>query len=169
MTGTPERDHAADHLAGLAPASLVVAAGRPPRIPGAPVNTPVELSATYAAPLTGTGYGRNGNATWTALEEAVGVLEHGDALVFASGMAAVAAAMAFVPAGGTVVAPRNAYNITTALLADYAAEGHTVRHVVPSCRANPRKATSPPTHRLIPTRWKTMVSMATSWSLVPAA
>jgi cystathionine gamma-synthase len=129
VTGTPERDHAAAHLTGLAPASLVVAAGRPPRIPGAPVNPPVELSATYAAPLTGTGYGRNGNATWTALEEAVGVLEHGDALVFASGMAAVAAAMAFVPAGGTVVAPRNAYNITTALLADYAAEGHTVRHV----------------------------------------
>ena len=59
----------------------------------------------------------------------MGALEHGDALVFASGMAAVAAAMAFVPAGGTVVAPRNAYNITTALLADYAAEGHTVRHV----------------------------------------
>ena len=44
-------------------------------------------------------------------------------------MAAIAAAMAFVPAGGTLVAPRNAYNITTALLADYATEGHTVRHV----------------------------------------
>ena len=113
----------------LAPASLVVAAGRPPRTPGAPVNVPIELSATYAAPLTGTGYGRNGNATWTAFETAVGALEHGDALVFASGMAAVAAAMGFAPAGGTIVAPRNAYNITTALLADYAAEGHEVRHV----------------------------------------
>ena len=129
VTGTHEPDHAAGHLADLAPASLVVAAGRPPRVPGAPVNPPVELSATYAAPVAGTGYGRNGNATWTALEEAVGALEHGDALVFGSGMAAIAAAMAFVPAGGMVVAPRNAYNITTALLADYATEGHTVRHV----------------------------------------
>jgi cystathionine gamma-synthase len=129
VTGTPEFPDAPAHLAGLSPASLVVAAGRPPRIPGAPVNTPVELSATYAAPVTGTGYGRNGNATWTALEEAIGVLEHGEALVFGSGMAAVSAAMAFAPAGGTIVAPRNAYNITTALLADYATEGHTVRPV----------------------------------------
>jgi cystathionine gamma-synthase len=129
VTGTHEPDRAAGHLDDLAPASLVVAAGRPPRVPGAAVNPPIELSATYAAPLAGTGYGRNGNATWTALEEAVGALEHGDALVFGSGMAAIAAAMAFVPAGGTVVAPRNAYNITTALLADYATEGHTVRHV----------------------------------------
>ena len=129
MTGTREPRHGAADLEGLSPASLVVAAGRPRRIPGAPVNPPVELSATYAAPHAGTGYGRNGNATWTALEEAVGALEHGDALVFASGMAAIAAAMAFVPAGGTVVAPRTAYNITTALLADYADEGHTVRDV----------------------------------------
>jgi cystathionine gamma-synthase len=129
VTGTSESDPPAAHLAGLSPASLVVAAGRPPRIPGAPVNVPVELSATYAAPPSGTGYGRNGNATWTALEDAVGALEHGQALVFGSGMAAIAAAMAFVPAGGTVVAPRTAYNITTALLADYAAEGHTVRKV----------------------------------------
>jgi len=129
VTGTREPRHGAADLDGLSPASLVVAAGRPRRIPGASVNPPVELSATYAAPQAGTGYGRNGNATWTALEEAVGALEHGDALVFASGMAAIAAAMAFVPAGGTVVAPRTAYNITTALLADYADEGHTVRHV----------------------------------------
>ena len=129
MTGTREPRHGAADLEGLSPASLVVAAGRPRRIPGAPVNPPVELSATYAAPHAGTGYGRNGNATWTALEEAVGALEHGDALVFASGMAAIAAAMAFVPAGGTVVAPRTAYNITTALLADYADEGHAVHHL----------------------------------------
>jgi cystathionine gamma-synthase len=129
VTGTSEPRHGAADLEGLSPASLVVAAGRPRRIPGAPVNPPVELSATYAAPHAGTGYGRNGNATWTALEEAVGALEHGDALVFASGMAAIAAAMAFVPAGGTVVAPRTAYNITTALLADYADEGHAVHHL----------------------------------------
>jgi cystathionine gamma-synthase len=129
VTGTREPRHGTADLEGLSPASVVVAAGRPRRIPGAPVNPPVELSATYAAPPAGTAYGRNGNATWMALEEAVGALEHGNALVFASGMAAIAAAMAFVPPGGTVVAPRTAYNITTALLADYADEGHAVRHV----------------------------------------
>ena len=32
------------------------------------------------------------------------------------------------------------------------------------CRASPRNATSPPTQRLMPTRWKTIVSTATSWS-----
>ena len=35
------------------------------------------------------------------------------------------------------------------------------------CRASPRNATSPPTQRLMPTRWKIIVSTATSWSLVP--
>jgi cystathionine gamma-synthase len=108
VTGTREPRHGTADLEGLSPASVVVAAGRPRRIPGAPVNPPVELSATYAAPPAGTAYGRNGNATWMALEEAVGALEHGNALIFASGMAAIAAAMAFVPPGGTVVAPRTA-------------------------------------------------------------
>jgi cystathionine gamma-synthase len=113
----------------LTPASLVVALGRPPRIPGASVNPPVELTATYAAPEQGVGYGRNGNPTWTAFEEAVGALEHGDALVFGSGMGAITAAMSLLPPGGTVVAPRHAYNLTSALLEDYAKAGHDVRSV----------------------------------------
>lgn len=116
-------------LDDLSPASLVVAAGRPVRIPGASVNPPVELTSTYAAPESGVGYGRNGNPVWTAFEEALGRLERGSALVFGSGMAAISAAMSLLPTGGTVVAPRHAYNLTTALLADYAAAGHEVRHV----------------------------------------
>jgi cystathionine gamma-synthase len=43
-------------------------------------------------------------------------MEGGEALVFASGMAAVAAAVSLVPHGGTVVVPAHAYNGTTALL-----------------------------------------------------
>ncbi|MEI2732674.1 MAG: PLP-dependent transferase [Dermatophilaceae bacterium] len=114
---------------GLAPETLVVAAGRPPRRPGAPVNVSVELSTTYAAPPGSVAYGRYDNATWAALQEAIGALEGGRALAFASGMAAISAALTLVPAGGAIVAPRAAYNTTTAALVDLADHGHELRWV----------------------------------------
>jgi cystathionine gamma-lyase len=56
------------------------------------------------------GYGRTGNPTWTAYEEALASLEGGDALAFASGMAAVAAALLPVlKPGDVLVAPHDAY------------------------------------------------------------
>ena len=117
-------------LDDLSPASVLVAAGRPARVPGASVNPPVDFTSTYAAPgSTGVGYGRNGNAVWTAFEEALGHLEGGDALVFGSGMAAISAVLALVPPGGVVVTPRHAYNLTNVLLEDYAKAGYEVRHV----------------------------------------
>lgn len=106
-----------------------MAAGRPERTPGASVNPPIELTSTYVAREGGVGYGRNGNATWTAFEDALGQLEGGDALVFASGMAAITSVMSLLPEGGTVVTPRHAYNLTTSLLADYAKAGHDIREV----------------------------------------
>ncbi|WP_295692846.1 PLP-dependent transferase [Lapillicoccus sp.] len=116
-------------LDDLSPASVVVAAGRPPRRPGASVNPPVEFTSTYAAPEAGVAYGRNGNAVWDAFEEALGHLEGGHARVFASGMAAISATLALVPAGGTVVTPRHAYNLTNVLLEDYREAGYEVRQV----------------------------------------
>ncbi|WP_432496483.1 trans-sulfuration enzyme family protein [Kineococcus gypseus] len=106
----------------LSPETLAVVAGRPPRAAGSELNTPVSLSATYvgggdALGEGGLGYGRFGNPTWEALEEALGALEGGGALTFASGMAAVAAALHLAPAGATVLVPRGAYNGTHALLA----------------------------------------------------
>lgn len=75
-------------------------------------------------------YARAGNPTWTAFEEALGSLEGGDALVFASGMAAVAAALSLVPHGGRVVVPTAAYNGTLVTLADRAEAGEVeVTHV----------------------------------------
>ncbi|MEI2765820.1 MAG: PLP-dependent transferase [Dermatophilaceae bacterium] len=118
----------ADLPAGLAPATLVVAAGRPPRRPGAPVNVPVELASTYAAPPGSVAYGRYDNATWAALQEALGVLEGGRALVFASGMAAISATLS-LPPDGPIVAPRAAYNTTSALLHEMAEAGREVRWV----------------------------------------
>jgi len=104
------------HLADdLSPATRLVALGRQNRLPGAGVNAPLEFSSTYIAdgPVN---YARAGNPTWSAFEEALGSLEGGQALVFASGMGAVAAALSLVPHGGTVVVPAHAYNGTTALL-----------------------------------------------------
>ena len=122
----PVSDHPPD---ALSPATLLVAAGRPSREAGTGVNPPVEFSSTYAASLTATSYGRNSNPTWTALEEALGSLEGGDALVFASGMAAIAATLSLVPDGGPIVAPTAPYNLTSALLREYADQGHEVRIV----------------------------------------
>lgn len=99
----------------LSPATVTVAAGRPPRSPGASVNEAVWLTSTYVAdgPVD---YGRTDNPTWQAFEATLGELEGGQALVLSSGMAAIAAALALVADGSTVVAPRHAYSGTTALL-----------------------------------------------------
>ncbi|MEO3935801.1 PLP-dependent transferase [Dermatophilaceae bacterium Soc4.6] len=117
------------HLDDLSPASLVVAAGRPERVPGASVNPPIELTSTYAAPEAGVGYGRNGNPTWTAFEDALGALEGGTARVFGSGMAAISATASLVPRGGVVVVPRHAYSLSLSLFASYAEEGYDIRTV----------------------------------------
>lgn len=103
-------------------ATRSVALGRPAHEPGAPVNAPLELSSTYVAGAD-PGYGRVGNRTWDAFEQTLGGLEGGRCLAFASGMAAVAAALSLVPRGGVVVAPDGAYNTTLSLLEALAADG----------------------------------------------
>ncbi len=113
----------------LAPATRLVALGREPASPGAQVGAPLVLTSTYHADGA-VSYGRGGNPTWSALEEALGSLEGGDALVLASGMAAVSAAFSLLPHGGTVVVPDAAYNGVMATVGDLEAEGAaTVRRV----------------------------------------
>ncbi|HEX6057182.1 MAG TPA: PLP-dependent transferase, partial [Intrasporangium sp.] len=106
--------------------TFLVSAGRPLPEPGAPVNPPVVLSSTYVAdgPVN---YARAGNPTWDAFEEALGGLEGGRALVHASGMGAISAALSLVPARGTVVAPDTTYNGTVQLLEALERAGGTVR------------------------------------------
>ena len=89
----------------------------------------VVMSSTYrlGADLE---YGRDGNATWAALEGLVGELEGGHAVAFGSGLAACAAVLDAVPAGGAVVAPRSAYHgFTDQLRAREAVARLTVRWV----------------------------------------
>ena len=84
---------------GWAADTVAVQAGRPARVPGAPMNAPITLSSTYVHDAT-IEYGRDGNAGWGALEAALGALEGGRAVTFASGLAAATAIADLVPAGG---------------------------------------------------------------------
>ncbi|NYF97225.1 trans-sulfuration enzyme family protein [Janibacter cremeus] len=117
-SGTPATPHSPE----LSPRTQVVAAGRPPRAPGASLNPPVTFTSTYIAdgPVN---YARVDNPTWTPFEEAVGGLEGGQALLYSSGMAAVVAVLALVPRGGVVVAPAAAYNGVVVSLTEAAQEG----------------------------------------------
>ena len=88
--------------ASWAPDTVTVQAGRPARTPGAPMNPPIAMSSTYVhdAALE---YGRDGNTSWGAFEAALGRLEGGHAITFASGLAAATAIADLVPFGGTAV------------------------------------------------------------------
>lgn len=107
--------------------TTAVTAGRPAHAPGAPLNTPIHLSSTFHA-NGHFGYVRDGNPTSEAFEQALGALEGGRALAFASGMGALNAILDLVPPGGVVVAPLHAYSGTMKRIAELEALGRfTVR------------------------------------------
>ena len=98
-----------------APETVVVETGRPPREHDAALNPPITLTSTFIGTAGiedgGRQYGRYGNPTWEPFEAALAELE-GSALpglVFASGLAAVTAALDLVAPGGTVIMPRHCY------------------------------------------------------------
>jgi cystathionine gamma-synthase len=99
----------------LATESKVVAAGRPAKQPDGALNPPIALNSTFheGGPI---GYGRYGNETWSALEDAISILEGGKTLLFSSGMAAISAVFSLLPEGSVVVAASNGYQGTTTLL-----------------------------------------------------
>jgi cystathionine gamma-synthase len=113
---TPDHEQATP--AGLRPETTVICAGRPSRAASGPLNVPVVLASNFHAsttPAPGTedgirSYARtDATPTWEALETAVGQLEGGHAVAFSSGMAAVAAVLDLVPAGGRIIAPADCY------------------------------------------------------------
>src|ERR1700676_183970 len=62
--------------------------------PGDPVTPPIVFSSVFFLPGDPTGpyqYVRWSNPTWSALEEALSILEDAETVIFPSGMAAVAA------------------------------------------------------------------------------
>ncbi len=97
----------------VSPATRAVRAGVPEPVHGAPFRAGPVMASTYHLLGDVSGewvYARNGNPTWTAYETAVGELDGGRALVFASGMAACSAALlALVQPGTTLVLPSDCY------------------------------------------------------------
>ena len=106
----------------LRPATTAVTAGRPPHEPDNPLNEPLTMASTYVAGGD-LEYGRYGNPTWSAFEDALGALEGGRAIAFSSGLAAVATILELVGHEQKVVAPRHAYNGSILQMADLEARG----------------------------------------------
>ncbi len=120
-------------------AGLPAAAQGTPFLPGPTLAAPYHLiGPTDATPY---GYGRYANPTWTGYEAALGELEGGEAVLFASGLAAVAAVL--LPAlqpGDVVVVPADGYpGVTTIAVEQLRPHGVEVR-VVPTDDAAIRAA-----------------------------
>ena len=113
----------------MRPATRAVHAGRPPHQPDQPFNAPITMASTYVAGGD-LEYGRYANPTWTAFEDALGELEGGRCLSFASGLAAVATILDLVGHGQKVVAPRHAYTGSVMQLADLEARGRVQSQLV---------------------------------------
>lgn len=95
-------------------ATIAVTAGRPPAAPAAPLNEPVE----FASALTAGGdvvYTRTDARNSRAFEQVLGALEGGEAVLFASGMAAITAVLD-VTRPASVTRPEVMYSGTRAVL-----------------------------------------------------
>lgn len=100
---------------------------REPFLPGPTFANPYHLAGDpSSSPYS---YGRYHNPTWTHFEKALGELEGGTAILFASGMAAVTAVFGSVLRPGDVlVMPSDDYYTARILAQDYfAAHGIEVR------------------------------------------
>ncbi len=108
----------------MKPATRVVRAG----LPAPQQSAPYLPGPTFAAPFHAAGdpssapynYGRLHNPTWTQFEQALGELEGGVTLAFASGMAAIASVFgAVLRPGDKVVLPSDSYYLTRVLANGY--------------------------------------------------
>lgn len=102
-------------------AGLPAAADGTPFLPGPVFAAPFHLAGPAdASPY---GYARYANPTWSAYESALAELEGGEAVVFASGMAATAALLQVLLAPGSVlVAPSDGYYNLRPLASDHLRE-----------------------------------------------
>lgn len=99
----------------MKPETWVVVAGRPDSVPGAPLNTPVIPASTYVLGSERI-YSRNeGTEGWEAFEALIGGLEGGNAVAFASGMAACAAVLGQLPSGAHLVLVDDCYQGVSAI------------------------------------------------------
>jgi cystathionine gamma-lyase len=114
-----------DLPAELGDGTRLVHAGDDPAVPGAPLRPSPVFAAPYhlgdqAPGFQGAdGYARPDNPTLRVFERAVGELDGGDCLSFATGMAAISSAvLALVRPGDRVVLPSDGYYATRVLARD---------------------------------------------------
>jgi cystathionine gamma-synthase len=123
-------DMSSEHdLNSLHTETKVVAAGRPAKKPDGALNPPIALNSTLheGGPI---GYGRYGNESWTALEDAISTLEGGQTLIYGSGMAAISCVFSLLPHGAVLTASHHGYQGTTTMLKQMHESGRlTVRFV----------------------------------------
>lgn len=109
-------------------------------LPEVEQGTPFLPGPTFAAPYHLKGdpyeadfaYGRYGNPTWRAYEEALGELEGGPVTLFSSGMAAVSAVfLPYLRPGDVVVLPSDCYHGTRAIVRSYLDERGVEARQVP--------------------------------------
>ncbi len=87
--------------------TLLIAGGRPAPTPDGPLNLPITpASALHPGEV---GYARGEAPAWRGLEQVIGGLEGGEAVTFASGMAAATAAFTLFAPRPVVVAPSVSY------------------------------------------------------------
>lgn len=101
---------------GIRLESWLVSAGRAAE-PGAPLNVPLVPASNFIIGGEREYSRDDGTPTWQALEDVVGGLESGQAVAFASGMAAIAAVFDQLPAGAAVALPDDCYQGVAGLAA----------------------------------------------------
>jgi cystathionine gamma-lyase len=120
------------------PGTRAVRAGLPDPVRGAPILPSPVLASAYHLAGEGDGtdsYGRVDNPTWRAYEDAVGELEGGAAVVFASGLAALAAVLfTTLRPGATVVLPADGYYLARRLVRERLADWDVRVREVPTAR-----------------------------------
>lgn len=105
------------------PSTVAVHAGRPERALHAPVNVPIGLSSTFVSDASDARYVRDGTDLLGAFETALGALEGGVSVAFASGMAASTALFETLPVGAVVVTTRSLYSGNALLFDRWTASG----------------------------------------------
>ncbi len=145
MAGTPAtlcHDARVSASEDLHLGTRAVHAGLPAAVDGEPILPgPTFASAFHlAGPGLPEGYGRFAHPTYRRFEEAVGALEGGAALVFASGMAATSAALLGLAPGEVLVAPQDAYPGVRRIATEHLAPRGVEVRLVPTDHAAIRSA-----------------------------
>lgn len=109
-------------MADLQPASWLISAGRS-RQSGQPLNVPPIMASNFYLPNDRLYSRSQGTETSNALEELLGGLDRGKALVFSSGMAAAAAVLHRLAVGSVVAVPLDPYHGVAGLVAEGEAQG----------------------------------------------